>query len=335
VIRIGVLGAGWVANHRHLPVLTASKGVEVVALHDHNLEHATKSAGAFGVPVATDHLDEFFATEPSAVVVCSSPWSHHDLALAALDHGCHVLTEKPMAMNLEEARSMQGAADRVNRILCVSHNFLFSSAVRRAERLLGNSERRYVIGMQLSSDRRRLPSWYEELPAGLLFDELPHLLYMMQHFLGSLVLDSVRVSRRTERGHPATTEILVQGAHGPGQALVVSGAPVSEWHVSVVDQDRVVDLDLFRDIAVSVPPDGAHGAFDIMKTSSHVVAGHASGFVRSGLRLATRRLFWGHDVLIRSFVDAASGRADPPVAPSEALGVVALTDDILTALQGS
>ena len=333
MMRVGLLGSGWVANDRYLPVFVSRNDVDVVAIYDRNLGRARESAQRHGVRVATDDLAEFFAQEPVAVTICSSPWSHCELALAAFDHGCHVLTEKPMAMNSDEAARMAAAAESEKRVLCVSHNFIFSNAVRRGDAALrGGGHPRYVIGMQLSSDQRRLPTWFEELPAGLLFDEIPHLLYMMQHYLGRLTLESVRVSNRTDMGHPATTEILVRGEHGPGQALIVSGSPVSEWHVSVIAPHRVIDLDLFRDIAVDVPNDGTHGALDILKTSGRAIAGHLWGFAKSGTRLTTRRLYWGHDVLIGRFLEAARGDCEPPVSIADALGIVALTDEILTAI---
>lgn len=333
-IRVGVLGAGWVARARYLPRLAAEKSAELVAVFDRNLERAAEAASTFRVPLGTDDQDAFFGRRLDAVAICTPPFSHAELTLEALDQGCHVLTEKPMAMNSPEATAMQAAAQRAGRLLCVSHNFLFSRAVRRAEGARKKAGPvQYVMGLQLSSDRRRLPEWHEQLPGGLLFDELPHLLYLLQYYLGRLRLTGVRVAARSASGHPSLTEIQVLGERGPGRATVVSGAPISEWHVTVVMQDGVVDLDLFRDIAVRLGTDGAHRAADILRTSVRAVRGHAGGFVASGLRLATKRLFWGHDVLIHHFLEAVTGREGTPVNPEDSLAVVALTDDILAALE--
>jgi len=231
---------------------------------------------------------------------------------------------------------MQAEAQQKGRLLCVSHNFLFSRAVQRAEAGWEKAGAvQYVMGLQLSSDRRRLPDWYEQLPGGLLFDELPHLLYLLQHYLGRLRLEEVRVSRRSPAGHPTLTEIQVLGEQGPGQATVVSGAPISEWHVTVIMQDGVVDLDLFRDVAVRLRPDGSHRAADVLKTSARAILDHGRGFAASGLRMTTRRLFWGHDVLIRRFLGAVAGTEPVPVDPADSLAIVALTDDILATLRPS
>jgi len=331
-IRVGIMGAGWVAAARHGPGYLRDERCEVVAVYDPTGSSAERLAEQFDVGLATDDLDQFYAAGIDVVSICSSPWSHADLAVSAMSNGCHVLTEKPMAMNTAEALAMSETAGKTGRLLCVSHNFLFSRSVARADRALRRAGPvEYVMALQLSSDQRRLPDWYQDLPGGLLFDEIPHLLYTLQYYLGDLTLDSVRVSRRSDVGHPTLTEILVAGERGPGQATVVSGAPISEWHVSVVAEKGIVDLDFFRDIAVRVNPDGAHKARDILRTSSRVLSEHAVGFVRSGMRLSTKRLYWGHDTLIGRFLDAVSGVAESPVDLRESVAIVALTDDILAA----
>ncbi len=330
MIRAAVLGAGWVANARYLPVLRRLKGIEIVSVFDRNQERAAQAAKAFGVPHSSDDLDAVFDQHPDVVFICTSPWSHSDLAVRAFESGCHVLTEKPMAMDSAEADLMAQAARSSGRLLCVSHNFLFSRAVRKADRALQRTGTPlYVVGNQLSSDRRRLPTWHEQLPGGLLFDEIPHLLYIAQHYLGALQLEAVRVARK--KGI-TITELQLQGEHGPGHITVTSGAPVSEWHVTLIAPEGVVDLDLFRDIAVRIPSDGPHRAADILKTSARAVLGHLGGFVGSGTRLAGKRLFWGHDVLIARFLDAVATGGRSPVTIDDAVGVVALTDDILAAL---
>lgn len=333
MIRVAVLGAGWVATARHLPVYRSHKQAEVVGVYDRNPDRARSTAQAFNAPLGTDDLDVLFAARPEVVSICTSPWSHAEFALKAFEEGCHVLTEKPMAMNSAEARRMSDAANDADRLLCVSHNFLFSHAVRKAdEKIAGTESPRYVMGLQLSSDERRLPPWHSELPGGLLFDEIPHLLYMLQHYLGRLDLDGVRVATWSDSGLPRITEIGLRGERGPGHVTVASGAPVSEWHITLVTNDGVVDLDLFRDIVIQVGSDRAHKAKDILRTSARAVLGHISGFVASGLRLTTRRMYWGHDVLISRFLDAVVNGRPSPVGIEDALNIVSLTDDILAAL---
>jgi hypothetical protein len=110
---------------------------------------------------------------------------------------------------------------------------------------------------------------------------------------------------------------------------MIFGAPLSEWHVTLVARVRVVDIDLFRDIAVRLPSDHAHGALDIARTSAKAIVDHSAGFAASGMALVCGRQRWGHDRLIRTFVRAARGLEPNPVPLPTALDVVRMSDDLL------
>jgi len=331
-VRFGVIGAGWVAASRHIPGIERADGAQLVAIYDRHVDRARELAPP-GV-LATDDLSEFYDCSLDAVCVCTSPWSHHDLAGDALSRGVHVFCEKPMAMTSEQAEQMAAEAKSADRLLCVSHNFLWSTSMNQARAALGDAgDLLYVSALQLSSDARRLPSWYPELPGGLLFDEIPHMLYIFDELLGSqLVVEEVRPVWADRRSEPQSCEIWLRGSRGVGQLNIVFGAPISEWHVTTVAERTVIDVDLFRDVMVSTGSDGAHTARDVLLTSARITAGHLGGFASSGLRHVLKRQFWGHDRLISAFVSAVETGADEPVSLESALDVVRCTDDIVRAI---
>lgn len=328
--RVGVIGTGWVSQDRHLPSLQALPGVEVVGVFDRRRERAAEAAERFGIELVANSRDELIAAGLDAVTIATSPWSHAEHATAALGAGLHVFCEKPMALNPKEAQSMADAAAVAGRILTISHNFLFARSTDAARRFLGpRPDLRWASAVQLSSEGRRLPEWYHKLPGGLLFDEVPHLLYMLRGFCGELHLTHASATWRDD--HPAVVEALFEGAV-PVRVTMVFGAPVSEWHVTFVGEHRIVDLDLFRDIAVRLGSDRAHGPLDIARTSAKAIFDHTVGFAASGINLVRKRQRWGHDRLIGAFVDAArAGRANP-VPVSDALDVVRMVDELLTAI---
>ncbi len=305
-----------------------------MAVFDRRPERAAAIAKENSIPAWDSDIERFFGRELDVVSIATPPWTHAALAGAALERGIHVFTEKPMAMNLPEATSMVEAAGSAGRLLCVSHNFLYSRAVRKAAAFLGPEPKiLYAGGVQLSSLRRRLPTWYERLPAGLLFDEMPHLIYLLQHFIGiPMGVEHIRGTPSAQRTGLRAVEVLVSGPRGPGQITMVLGAPVSEWQVVLVTERGAVALDLFRDIAVRVRPDGHHKPLDILRTSAKAISDHAAGFVASGARYVPGRLFWGHDVLIRAFVDAVLQGGPSPVTHEDALGVVGVADRIVAGL---
>jgi scyllo-inositol 2-dehydrogenase (NADP+) len=332
-LRVGVIGTGWVARERHLASYAADPRVRVVALFDSRPERARSVAEEMGLSVrVTASVEDMLDEQLDVVSICSSPWSHAEISIAALRRGCNVLTEKPMAMNATEAAAMVEAAEASGKLLCVSHNFLFSDAAIKGRSYMDRlGELRYVHGVQLSSAQRRLPTWYQDLPGGLLFDELPHMLYMMGAAIGDPHLAYARAGKRAD-GHPLAVEMLFDGTSAPGQVTTVFDSALSEWHIVFVGSEGVMDLDLFRDFATFLPADGAHKARDIFATSMRATTGHWRGFTTSGVRLVRRRAFWGHQRLISAFIDAVVQGGPSPVDLPAAAALVGLTDEILQSI---
>ena len=330
-LRVGVIGAGWVAGARYLPVLARLADVEVVVADSSG--GRSEAYASDSVTVAANPA-ELLDRSPDLVIVCTPPDRHLEPVLDALSAGAHVLCEKPLAASLTEAEQLFAAADDAGRMLCPAHNFLWSSSMRRARRMIRDAgDTSLVLATQFSSDDRRLPSWSDRLPGGLLADEIPHLLYLMRDLLGGR-LEVLDVHARWEgrASEPRHTLVRFEGPKGLGQATIVFGTPISEWHVSAVCPSSVVDIDLFRDVAVSTRSDGAHGAADVARLSTRVAAGHLTGFAAAGARLAAGRQFWGHDGLVRDMVSAVEGGGSPPVDRESALDVVAAAEKIVEAL---
>jgi scyllo-inositol 2-dehydrogenase (NADP+) len=332
-IHVGICGSGWVATTRHIPSYRRLTGVEVISVYDRKEERASAVAQEHRIPRTFSSLEAFLASGLDIISICTPPWTHAEIAARAFEAGIHVFTEKPMAMDEGEARAMVEAAQRADRLLCVSHNFLFSRSALKADRLLKTlGPVQYVFGMQMSNPKRRLPTWFQDLPGGLLFDEAPHMLYTLQHFLGDLEVGDVRTTGRAQP-HPPIVEVQFRGERGTGQVTMLLEAPLSEWHIALVGERGVVDLDLFRDITVGVRDDGRHRAGDILRTSATALSGHAMGFVTSGTRFVAKRQFWGHDGLIRRFVHAVSVSGPSPVEPERSVSVVRMMDQILAGLE--
>lgn len=334
--RVGVIGAGWVCRSRHVPSILMIDGVESIDILDRDetrarsLSHeiVSKSKGKVQSRSYSDR-SEFLSEEFDVVHVATSPWSHCENTVAALESGANVFLEKPMAMNEVEASSMMASAAARGKILCVSHNFLRSSAMTKLKKDLRNLDVDYVLGLQMSAPSRRLPTWHSELPGGLLFDEIPHMLYTTHSLLGGdIEFENVR-ARWTGESCPSSADVWLKGRTGAGQITMNFNAPVSEWHVLASTPTKCVGLDLFRDIAIQIGPDGVHESKDIAKTSFTGIYGHVMGFARAGSRWVSRKQFWGHDVLIKEFYDAVGNGGDSPVALGDALQIVRLTDKIL------
>ncbi len=123
-VRIGIIGCGGIANGKHMPSLKRLAQVEMVAFCDIVEERAVKAAADFGVPGAKVYTDykELLKDETIEVVHVLTPnRAHSFITVDALNAGKHVMCEKPMAINSEEAIKMLEAAKANNKKLTIGY----------------------------------------------------------------------------------------------------------------------------------------------------------------------------------------------------------------------
>jgi predicted dehydrogenase len=122
VLRVGVIGVGW-AGQQHLAAYDALPGVEIAAIA--GLEDAVRIelAEQYGVERHVPRWEDLLE-EPGldAVSVAVPTFLHAPIAVAALERGLHVLSEKPIARSVAEADAMVEAARTAGRILDVAFN---------------------------------------------------------------------------------------------------------------------------------------------------------------------------------------------------------------------
>jgi predicted dehydrogenase len=128
--RVTVAGLGLVSQF-WLPVLLRQPDVEIVAVVDPMRERRRRAAELYGLDRASESLDEALATAPNVVVNLTPPDLHRQTVDAALDAGCDVLSEKPLATMFEDAVAMVEHAERVSRTLSVMQNRRFAGPIRR------------------------------------------------------------------------------------------------------------------------------------------------------------------------------------------------------------
>ncbi len=135
MFKVGIVGSGWVAVNRHIPSLIRDPGVKVIGIVGKAAGETRKIAKKFGIPNIYDSVEKLLDNSPDIVDICTPPFTHCEIAVKAAESGCHVLVEKPFAMNTKEAEIMIETAHRNNVKLCVAHNFLYSRSMKKARRL--------------------------------------------------------------------------------------------------------------------------------------------------------------------------------------------------------
>ena len=196
-LRAGIIGAGYVSTY-HIRAVQSLDFAEVAAVADVNLARAREVAGRFHIPAAYGSLEEMRAASPDIIHVLTPPALHCDIAVRALEMGCHVMVEKPMANTVEECDRMITAARRNRRTLTVNHSARMDPAVLEALQRVREDE----VGKVLAVDFLR-SSDYPPYTGGPLpppyrngaypFQDLGvHGLYLLEAFLGPVRSADIR-----------------------------------------------------------------------------------------------------------------------------------------------
>lgn len=140
-VRIGLIGCGGISREHISAYLKLRDRVEVVATADLLEERAINAARAVGAEsYYTDYRSILRRPDVDAVDICLPHHLHAKVAVEAAEAGKHVLCEKPIARNLEEADSMIDAAKRYGVKLMIAENWRFLPHVNVAKRLVEGRE---------------------------------------------------------------------------------------------------------------------------------------------------------------------------------------------------
>ena len=132
-MRLGVVGAGLIAQLAHLPALRElDDRFAVRALAEPNPRVRETVAGRYGIPAAYDGHAELLEREPlDALLVCSPNGTHARVTLDALAAGLHVLVEKPLCLDPADGERIVTRARAAGRVVQVGYMKRFDPAYER------------------------------------------------------------------------------------------------------------------------------------------------------------------------------------------------------------
>jgi len=159
-LKVGVVGAGGIAG-AHIKQLQTIEDVEVHAICDIREGVAQERAEEFGIPkVFKSYKDLLKLKELDAVSVCTPNFFHAEPTIAALKAGKHVIVEKPMAMNVREAKAMVDAAKKTRKVLVVGFQLRYSPNAQMLKRAVDDGQLGKVLYVRCQALRRRgIPNW--------------------------------------------------------------------------------------------------------------------------------------------------------------------------------
>ena len=236
-VRIGVVGAGAIAQLTHLPVLSKMRGAKLVAICDNDRPKARSLADRFDIPdVYTDIEDLVGEDGLQAIVVATPNHLHEPHVLRAVAAGLDVLVERPLALTAKGVERIVNAAARAGRKIFVANNHRFRSDVQALAGFLRGGELGKLTGIRTGAyhHKRAEQGWRGrrvEAGGGAFFDyglPLVDLALWLSDFP-----EPERVVAHIERGtgKNAVEEAMLvhlQCVSGVGFSFDVSGAYVGE-----------------------------------------------------------------------------------------------------------
>lgn len=159
-LRIGFIGAGGIAG-THVRELKTFADVEVVAAADVSPASRQKAAAEWGCQaVFSDWREMLEKVELDAVSVCTPNSLHYQPTLDALDAGCHVLCEKPLAMNAIEGQEMVERARSLGLQFSIAFQWRYAAETQMIKRAVEAGRLGDIMLARVHAVRRRgIPNW--------------------------------------------------------------------------------------------------------------------------------------------------------------------------------
>lgn len=176
-LRTALVGYGYAGKTFHRPLLSATPGIELVAVVSGRPEVVRNELPRCEV---LDFATVLLRPDIELVVIATPNATHHALARAALVAGKHVVVDKPCTLQAREARELVEIATATRRLLTVFHNRRWDSDFLTLQQLIERNELGRIVSLESRFDRHRplvRDRWRErdEPGAGTWYDLGPHL----------------------------------------------------------------------------------------------------------------------------------------------------------------
>ncbi len=305
-----VIGAGFVGEI-HARALAALPSVRLVAVCGRSPGRVDQLAERLGVRAIVGTEELFRAESLDIVCVATGNTEHLEPTLAAIEAGCNVFVEKPMAWRLEDARSMVASARTSDIRLGVNFNHRFSEPYRRALEFTRDG----ALGAPAYVSMRFTGDLYPVLndPYCMLIETQGHSFDTMRLFAGEI--DELSAFLTDPRGIGTYTSAAVAVRFRNGAV----GTLLGSWDASY-DQPQAVTLE--------VAGIGGRLQVDNIVDSVRLFRAGDDGFRewRPGIFRTDQRDFWRTiEDHLAAFVDAILEDRAPPVTGEDGLRALELT----------
>ena len=143
-IRVGIIGAGAIADIAHLPSLKANQDVEMVAVLTQTAESAEEAVRKYGIKQAVHSLDQMLQTGVDCVFVLTPKTVRKEYLVPLMEAGVDIFCEKPLAMTLAECEMLADFSAKTSSIVMVGFNRRYAPVYRKAKAAFGDRTPEFV-----------------------------------------------------------------------------------------------------------------------------------------------------------------------------------------------
>jgi len=220
ILNFGLIGAGAIAK-THVDAFARRSDAKLLGVADVNLEAAANLAVQANAR-AFDSADALLNSglPLHAVVICTPPSTHEDLAINCVNRGLHVLCEKPFAVDSAAARRMVRAAVKADVILTMASKFRYTPDVAAAKKIIDGGLLGEILLLEnVFASRVDMRNRWNALPAvsggGVLVDNGAHSVDLLRYFLGPLAeVNAVEGKRVQSLAVEDTVRLFVRSRAG-------------------------------------------------------------------------------------------------------------------------
>lgn len=341
-LKVGIIGIGFVAQKRHIPALMKlRKKVTINAVCDLNKNLAKEVAKRFGIPrIYTKPSDMISKEDFDIVDICTPPQIHAPLAIEAMEKGCNVILEKPMALSVKDCDDMIKKSKKNNVKLTVLHNQRFYPPFVKAEKIVKEGIIGKLMGVRTISltDKEEYmvheKHWVHKLPGGVIGETGPHQIYMSLAFLDNVRDVEVYAQKTLELPWVLYDyyNIQLRGENTSGSIVISHAGDYNLEEVDLIGTIGTIRMDLHSMMLIH------HRKKDLKPTtlalSSLVVASQiVKGTSSNILSVLFRKSMLGHDIFMEKFVDSILNDYLVPVTPEEGRETIRVMEMIFQKLK--
>ncbi len=329
-LKVAVVGCGAVARDSQIPAFRRLRDkVELCALCDLSYGLARNVAESHGVAGAYHSLSSMLSREkPDIVTICTNPQSHRPLTEEALEAGCHVLVEKPMATSLAGCDAMISKARASGLKLSVVHMKRFLPPFLKAREMVDGGLVGPLVGLRFLSVYTlwhggllaNADHWVHSLPGGIFWETGAHPVYMSLALAGPV--KEARVVSRNTTPYPwvahSDYRIVLKGERADSSIHISFGNSYTTDECEILGIDSMLKLNL-QTMLLKRYKRGTYRRRELVSSSFSESAQIVKGTLSNVFKVLAGRtpVYHGHDVLIERFVDSVLEDTPPPVPPEE------------------